>query len=1305
MRRLARRSLMLAVLFFAGWIAVEARHGRLEPVGLLGLVLAMASLAVDITGLRLDRGQPGPSAADRAAELAGILLEQWREEAGARGLYDPELLPFAWTERDPRAPRSPGGTGRFDGRIRGGFDAVAARLAAAFAGLPVRRLVVIGQPGAGKSIVALLLEMGLLQARAGEREPVPVLVTVSSWDPLTDDLDGYLVRSLATAHYDGRTEIPRQLLRAGLLIPVLDGLDEIPEAVRGAAVVAINEAIGADDRPVVVTCRAVEYEDLISAGAPPLRRATVVGVQPVQPRDAIEYLSAVEWPEGTEWGPFFAELDRPGSVVAAAYSTPLLVTIARTVYQRRGGDPSEQLGYESRLDLENGLFDRLIDAAYADSRAGGATWPPDRAAGYLRFLARYLHRHRDRDLHWWRLADRLLSPWSGLILGVGSGLAVLVLTTVVAVVLDAAQSGVAPISDLPLAILIILLVTIVWPAGSGRPPTRLSFRGAGSWRRLRRGFGFGMALSLLLGLPVLTIEAASVLLNSTVVPGDGLLLMTMIGAATGIASALATALAVHAWLQAPPLHARRVTPVAVLAGDRRSAIVSAGAVAVVVVVAVMPCLAVGMTAGALAGSMASGGAGWPGRFAPLEVFAVTVAKLSPDSAKDARNLIGFLLLCGTLLAALVLLTTAWFRFQVVRATYAIRGILPWRLTRFLEDARNREVLRQTGGVYQFRHIRLQERLADQQVARPEPVRVRRRRLVLAGLSTLLLLFVVAVPLAATPGNGARQVLSWTYGDDPVSVTMSPGGDTVAIRTERRLRLHRLAAGGGSLPDGIDIRGRTWHFSADGSLVVTDPGKYERPLSEGFTEVWRTATSQRLAGGRRSEVEVVGAGDGYGMRAADGLVLYDDRGERQGELRARDVRCLPCPDRLDIPEGAAVEAGHGRFLIGTGNAGLIVRDTMDRGRAPTVLRDPGGGPADASINAGGTRLLVRGRHGARLFDLENGRRIATLDFREARSVLAFSPDGDRVVGFSGGSDQDDADDNRARLWSAVDGAVIMSRTGVYGRHRVYFAHTGRTVVLGATPAGGEVQVWRLSDGAVLSRVRQVVGYGLYLGPDASLLVAGNRVGRQDAVRLQVVDAANGAALPTKPVVAPEWKLDWRAFDVGRERDIGRFTEGTPLVLPTADGKVMAWDLRLGRPLGDRQSRITVSPVGGAFAVEHPGSGITLYRAAGGPRTELVKSKPVDEGAPADGWLPEKRVAFSADGRYVAVNAKVSDDDFENETYVQVWHVDSGCRVAELTGHDGGVVDFTWGLGGTSGRVITVGADHTARVWDVPAAPDC
>lgn len=58
------------------------------------------------------------------------------------------------------------------------------------------------------------------------------------------------------------------------------------------------------------------------------------------------------------------------------------------------------------------------------------------------------------------------------------------------------------------------------------------------------------------------------------------------------------------------------------------------------------------------------------------------------------------------------------RFLSARAWLALRGRLPWRLLAFVEDARERGVLRQVNGYYEFRHRLLQRHLAEDEFAGP-----------------------------------------------------------------------------------------------------------------------------------------------------------------------------------------------------------------------------------------------------------------------------------------------------------------------------------------------------------------------------------------------------------------------------------------------------------------------------------------------------------------------------------------------------------------------------------------------------------
>jgi hypothetical protein len=57
-------------------------------------------------------------------------------------------------------------------------------------------------------------------------------------------------------------------------------------------------------------------------------------------------------------------------------------------------------------------------------------------------------------------------------------------------------------------------------------------------------------------------------------------------------------------------------------------------------------------------------------------------------------------------------SSAWGEFFVVRTCLFLAGRMPWQAIPFLEDAQRRGVLRQAGGVYQFRHGLLRDRLAS-----------------------------------------------------------------------------------------------------------------------------------------------------------------------------------------------------------------------------------------------------------------------------------------------------------------------------------------------------------------------------------------------------------------------------------------------------------------------------------------------------------------------------------------------------------------------------------------------------------------
>lgn len=758
MRDVLAAAVGLSSVGFAMSMVVGAggKPGDVATVASLFIGLASLLLAV-VDFFRHEDAPPDPAAL--ADDLALRLREQWLEEAEARQLRDPRVLPLEWatTRRDVADILRTGAANtrvlrmRLDGRLDGRFDEVIGQLAAGYTRVPNRRLVVIGEPGSGKTVLAILLTLGLLRVRE-PGGPVPVLLPVSSWDPVRERLDDWIVRTVAQPYYNGRAEIPRMLLAHGLLLPVLDGLDEIPESARRSAIRGINRAVGGE-RPIVVTCRAVEYEELIRGGAPTLRQAAVVEVSPVPPEDVIGYLREVDWPSGTDWSPVFARLRaEPEGPLQAALSTPLMVTSARLVYQRGRGNPGELLDGE-RFDcayaVEDHLIHGLVDAAYApdpdlpEETHTHDRWTAEQARRWLTFLAGYLHDRRERDLAWWLVSGRLLSSWAGPVTGLAIGAAL-----VLAAVAWTARAGSIAADNRSTAVVVSLCVggvfalfnSLVWYASDARSPGRLTWAVRGSVERLSRGFRIGAGLAAVSVVPLLLGLTAKRVIDA---PG-GLgtprateLCVEAVTVSAALATVVGLALAAHNWLDAPPLRAAQVSPLNSLAQDRRSALVSAVTAGLVVAVAGLPGWYAGVVSGDLLLRLLTDWTGWPGR-PEVTVLAADRWTWLTGVFGNWRSVVGIaVLLPGVFFTLLVLMGRAWPRFVVARFWLAARGKLPWRLMTFLADARRRELLRQAGGVYQFRHIRLQETLAGEPTYANEEERfrraVRRRTVLTAGI--------------------------------------------------------------------------------------------------------------------------------------------------------------------------------------------------------------------------------------------------------------------------------------------------------------------------------------------------------------------------------------------------------------------------------------------------------------------------------------------------------------------------------------------------------------------------------------------
>jgi serine/threonine protein kinase len=182
-----------------------------------------------------------------------------------------------------------------------------------------RSLLIVGAAGSGKTTQLLLVARQLLE---GAREEVPVVLTLSAWKGDRRDLSDWLASELRAKY-----QVPRTLslhwLRRGLILPLLDGLDEVPSKHRDGAIRAINRALGQGSLAgLMVTSRSKEYLDCEER----LGLSLALRLHPLSPatvEELSEALLSSSRLSRDQWGTLRPLLDSPlaVSLLASALSS------------------------------------------------------------------------------------------------------------------------------------------------------------------------------------------------------------------------------------------------------------------------------------------------------------------------------------------------------------------------------------------------------------------------------------------------------------------------------------------------------------------------------------------------------------------------------------------------------------------------------------------------------------------------------------------------------------------------------------------------------------------------------------------------------------------------------------------------------------------------------------------------------------------------------------------------------------------------------------------------------------------------
>ncbi|WP_445628110.1 NACHT domain-containing protein [Nostoc sp. DSM 114167] len=251
------------------------------------------------------------------------------------------------------------------------------------------RLLILGQPGGGKTTTLLNLAEELLEtAKLNDKAPMPFIFELSAWrDDSVNILDWLIIQ--LKEEYNLRPGISRFWLERGDILPLLDGLDELGLERQKKCIKAINQYLGEDaKRDLVVCCREEEYH----TGEEQLTQLHgAVCLQHLSERQIQDYLNQLNRPD------VWQEIQRNAEFLELA-RTPLLLSMMMVAYQGRA------------IQTKQDLFDAYIERRFDLLRVEKGEPQQKKIVHFLAFLGKRADECADCLANFW--ADWWAGFWA-----------------------------------------------------------------------------------------------------------------------------------------------------------------------------------------------------------------------------------------------------------------------------------------------------------------------------------------------------------------------------------------------------------------------------------------------------------------------------------------------------------------------------------------------------------------------------------------------------------------------------------------------------------------------------------------------------------------------------------------------------------------------------------------------------------------------------------------------------------------------------------------------------------------------------
>jgi large-conductance mechanosensitive channel len=240
-----------------------------------------------------------------------------------------------------------------------------------------RSLLILGTPGSGKTTMLLKLTRELIQrARQDDTEPIPIVLNLASWKE-KQTLADWISSQLNLLYYVPKQTAPTWIIQNRMFL-LLDGLDEVEQQIRFKCIHAINQFRKIHGLTSVVVCCRVEDYSLVDTK---LSLEGAIVLLPLTSEKIDDYFNHLG--EGLS---NIKELLRKDHALQELATTPLMLSIMTLAYKDRKVDDLN-IDRSSETQRKH-IFDMYIERMFErPTRTINITFSKLETLRYLRWLS------------------------------------------------------------------------------------------------------------------------------------------------------------------------------------------------------------------------------------------------------------------------------------------------------------------------------------------------------------------------------------------------------------------------------------------------------------------------------------------------------------------------------------------------------------------------------------------------------------------------------------------------------------------------------------------------------------------------------------------------------------------------------------------------------------------------------------------------------------------------------------------------------------------------------------------------------